>query len=154
MNRPAATPPPTPARRQVRQASFALRVVRRKTGPAAIIYRRSLRSNGAERLTKLGALGPLAWSAGSPLLRAAQRQLGLPKLQPGPFYPLDEDHGVRLACYALVARGLRSPSGLANAAEHLKRADPTEAAWWLGLMSGHRGTRAVRALRILVEAVK
>jgi len=36
----------------------------------------------------------------------------------------------------------------------LPAAAGTEAAWWLGLMSGNRRTRAVRALRILVEAAK
>ncbi len=35
------------------------------------------------------------------------------------------------------------------------RADGTEAAWWFGLMAGgRRRVRAVRALRILVEAVR
>ena len=38
--------------------------------------------------------------------------------------------------------------------EWLPAADGTEAAWWLGLMSGSKRIRAVRALRILVEAVK
>jgi hypothetical protein len=41
-----------------------------------------------------------------------------------------------------------------NASDSLKRADATEAAWWLGLMSSTRRVRAIRALRILVEAVK
>jgi len=41
-----------------------------------------------------------------------------------------------------------------NAADALRRADATEAAWWLGLMSGARRARAVRALRILLEAVR
>jgi hypothetical protein len=75
------------------------------------------------------------------------------RLEPGPFYPLDPASGVRVACYALVARGLRRAEALHHAADHLKRADDTEAAWWLGLMSGPKGRRAVRALRILVEAV-
>jgi hypothetical protein len=138
----------------VRTASFALRIVKRKVGTAAIIYRRSLKTNGAERLTRVAALGPLAYSAGGSLLRSAVRSMGVTKFVPGPFYPLDEDGGARIACYSLVARGLRNASALHTAADNLKRADGTEAAWWLGLMSGHKRTRAVRALRILVEAVK
>ena len=137
----------------VRSASFALRIVKRKTGTAAIIYRRSLQTTGAERLIRVAALGPLAYSAGASLLRAAVRGTGITRFEPGPFYPLDEDAGARVACYTLVARGLRNASRLHNAADNLKRADGTEAAWWLGLMSATRGTRAVRALRILVEAV-
>lgn len=138
----------------VRTASFALRIVKRKAGAAAIVYRRSLKTNGAERLTRVAAIGPLAYSAGASLLRAAVRGTGVTKFVPGPFYPLDEDPGARVACYALVARGLRNASALHNAADNVKRADGTEAAWWLGLMSGSKRTRAVRALRILVEAVK
>jgi hypothetical protein len=138
----------------VRATSFALRVVKRKAATAAIIYRRSLKTNGAERLTRVAALGMLAYSAGAALLRSAVRGMGLTKFVPGPFYPLDEDAGARVACYALVAKGLRNASALHSAADNLKRADGTEAAWWLGLMGGNRRTRAVRALRILVEAVK
>jgi len=138
----------------IRAASYALRVVRRKAGTAAIVYRRSLKPNGTERLTRVAAIGPLAWSAGATLLRAAVRDSGVARLEPGPFYPLDPASGVRVACYALVARGLRRAEALHHAADHLKRADDTEAAWWLGLMSGPKGRRAVRALRILVEAVK
>jgi hypothetical protein len=36
----------------------------------------------------------------------------------------------------------------------MRSADATEAAWWLGLMNRRDGRRAVRALRILAEAVK
>ena len=138
----------------IRSASFALRIVKRKTGTAAIIYRRSLKTNGVERLTRVAALGPLAYSAGASLLRSAVRSMGVTKFVPGPFYPLDEDAGARVACYALVASGLRNASALHNAADNLKRADGTEAAWWLGLMGGNKRIRAVRALRILIEAVK
>jgi hypothetical protein len=138
----------------VRTASFALRVVKRKSGTAAIIYRRSLKADGTERLTRVAAVGPLAYSAGASLLRAAVRGCGVTRFEPGPFYPLDEDSGARVACYALVASGLRNASALHHAADNLKRADGTEAAWWLGLMSGAKRSRATRALRILVEAVK
>ena len=138
----------------VRAASFALRIVKRKTGTAAIIYRRSLKTNGEERLTRVAAIGPLAFSAGASLLRAAVRDANVTKLTPGPFYPLDQDYGARVACYALVTSGLRNAAAMHNAADSMKGADATEAAWWLGLMSGTRRVRAIRALRILVEAVK
>ena len=72
----------------------------------------------------------------------------------GPWLPLDDDWGSRVACYAAVSEGLRNAERLARAATHLKTSDPTETAWWLGLMSEHGSGRAVRALRILVEAVE
>ena len=48
----------------IREASFALRVVRRNAGDAAILYRRSLTKNQEERLTRIAAISPLAFSAG------------------------------------------------------------------------------------------
>lgn len=138
----------------IREASFALRIVKRKQGTAAIIYRRSLNPKAEERLTRVAATSPLAYSAGSSLLRAATRSAGSQKLVPGPFYALDPDAGAAVACYAIVSRGLRNATYLHNASENLRRADATELAWWLGIMSGSRSVRAVRALRILVEAVK
>ena len=140
----------------VRQASFAIRVVRRRAGDAAILYRRALNERKQERLTRIAPIGPLAFSAGASLLRAALRSsdsINL-RLQPGPFYPLDHDWGPRVACYALVAGGLRNAECLHKAADNLRHADPAEAAWWLGLMTRPGGKRAKRALRILVEAVK
>lgn len=142
---------------KVREASFALRIVRRRSGDAAVLYRRRLDLKGRERLTKVTAISPLAFSAGSSLLRAAVRVMAGPsaRLTPnGPFLPLDEDWGARAACYGLVAAGLRNPERLHRAAVNLHHADGTEAAWWLGHMARPGGTRAVRALRILVEAVK
>ena len=138
----------------IRDASFALRIVKRKAGTAAIIYRRSLKTNGEERLTRVAAIGALAYSAGASLLRASIRGSNVTKFAPGPFYPLDPDFGARVACYALLASGLRNATAMHNAADSMKRADATEAAWWLGLMAGTRRVRAIRALRILVEAVK
>lgn len=140
----------------VRQASFALRVVRRKTGDAAILYRRTLNRRMEERLTRITSISPLAFTAGLPLLRNAVRDGGGPgaRLTPGPFHPLDLDWGVRLACYAMVASGLRNGDWLHRAAMHLRDADATEAAWWFALMYRSNGKRAVRALRILTEAVR
>lgn len=140
----------------VRQATFALQVVRRRAGDAAILYRRTLNKRQQERLTRLAPIGPLAFSAGASLLRAGVRASNgsAAQLAPGPFYPLDPDWGARVACYALVAAGLRQADRLHRAAENLRHADPAEAAWWLGLMTRPGGGRARRALRILVEAVK
>ena len=141
---------------KIREAFFALRVVRRKKGDASILYRRRLTEKGEERLDRIAAISPLAFSAGASLLRGAVRAIAGPsaKLTPGPFHPLDEDWGARVACYALVARGLRNPTRMHKAAEHLRHADGPEAAWWFGLMSQAGGKRAVRALRILTEAVR
>jgi len=141
---------------KVREAAFALRVVRRRGGDAAILYRRRLDAKGRELLRKVAAISPLAYSAGVGLLRGAVRGIAGPsaKLASGPFHPLDADWGARVACYALVAAGLRNPERLHRAAANLVHADGTEAAWWLGLMARPSGKRAVRALRILVEAVK
>lgn len=140
----------------VRQASFAMRVVRRRAGDAAILYRRRLTSNGHERLDRVAPISPLAFSSGMPLLRAAVRgQAGPPaRLTTGPFHPLDNDWGARVACYALVASGLRNSDRMHRAAANLQHADGTEAAWWLGLMARPSSKRAIRALRILVEAVR
>lgn len=141
---------------KVRQASFALRIVRRRSGDAAILYRRVLNHRHQERLTKVAPISPLAFTAGAPLMRAALRAMEGPgaKLTPGPFHPLDADWGVRVACYARVAVGLRKAERLSRAASNLQDADATEAAWWLGLMSARDGTRAKRALRILLGAVR
>jgi hypothetical protein len=136
-------------------ASFALRVVRRQAGDSAIVYRRSLGADDRERLRRLAAIGPLAFSAGAPLLRAAVRAAEGPAagLSVGKFHPLNPEWGARVACYARVSAGLRNPGGLQRAATQLQQADGVEAAWWLGLLTNGRGPRAVRALRILLEAV-
>ncbi len=141
---------------KVREASFALRVVRRRAGDAAILYRRRLTARGKERLDRIGPISPLAYSAGAGLLRASVRATAGPttKLTTGPFHPLDGDWGARVACYALVARGLRNAERMHRASANLQEADATEAAWWLGLMTRSNGRRAARALRILVEAVR
>ena len=167
----AAAVPPQPTRSKstraktqlpgllLRDAPFAVRIVRRAGGDAAIVYRRGLSDQRHERLVRIGALAPLAYTAGGALLRAALREIsgvrsGGPKPQPGPFYPLDADWGARIACYAFVAASLRDVERLQRAADHLRNADGPEAAWWLGLMARAAGERAVRALRILTEAVQ
>ena len=141
----------------VREASFALRVVRRRGGDAGILYRRTLTPKRVERLTRIRAISPLAFAAAMPLLRAAVRGSGAPagvRLSTGPYYPLDEDWGARVACYALVASGLRDGGRMTRAGAHLKDADAAEAAWWFGAMTRRDGRRAIRALRILTEATK
>ena len=141
---------------KIRQASFALRVVRRRAGQAAILYRRSLNPRQQERLSKVVSLSPLAFTAGTLLLRAAVRAMSGAgaRLSEGPFHPLDGDWGARVGCYALVASGLRNAERLHKAAVSLQLADGAEAAWWFGLMTGRRKSRAARALRVLLEAVK
>jgi len=140
----------------IRAASFALRVVRRRDGNAGIVYRRTLDKNLQERLTRIGSVSPLAFSAGTGLLRTAVQAMtgSRAKLSPGPFHPIDADWGARVASYSLIAMGLRNAERLHRAAENLRHADGPEAAWWLGLMTGPHSTRARRALRIFVEAVK
>lgn len=141
----------------VREASFALRVVRRRQGDAGILYRRTLTARHVERLTRIAAISPLAFSAAIPLLRAAVRGSGgsaSVRLATGPFHALDADWGARVACYALVASGLRDGGRLARSAAQLRDADAAEAAWWFGAMTRRDGRRATRALRILTEATK
>ncbi|HXK94769.1 MAG TPA: hypothetical protein PKV38_13930, partial [bacterium] len=97
---------------KVREASFALRVVRRREGDAAIIYRRVLNKNQEERLTKIAPISAQAFSSGAGLLRSAVRAIAGPKakLEAGPYHPLDADWGARAACYALAVKGLRVAS--------------------------------------------
>jgi len=75
-------------------------------------------------------------------------------LAPGPFKPLDAQWGVRIACYALVTAGLRDGERMLLAAEHIRHANPDQLAWWLGLLLQRDNVRALRALRILTEAVQ
>lgn len=140
----------------IRQAHFALRIVQRHTGIAAIIYRRTLNAQHQERLTRTAAISPLAFTAGKMLLLDAVRATegAGAALSTGAFHRLNEEWGPRVACYALVVAGLRNPERLSRVAFNLMHADGAEAAWWLGLMTQHNGRRAIRALRILLEAVK
>ncbi len=158
----------------IRYAPFAIRVVNRRTGRAAIIYRRRPDNRGRDRLQKLVALSTLAFTAGTPLLRDAvsksviqmpnsrrrrsRKQNGeepqrMTTLSPGEFYPLDADWGARVACFGLLAAGLRNAENLMKSASHLRNSDPVEAAWWLGMLTQDNNLRALRALRILTEAV-
>ncbi len=144
---------------KIREAAFALRVVRRRSGDAGILYRRRLTTSGDERLDRVASISPLAFIAGASLLRSAVRvsipgRSGPVRLGPGPYHPLDADWGARVACFAILARGLRNAERLHRAAANLQDADGAESAWWLGLMSRPHGKRAVRALRILTEAVR
>ena len=146
---------------KVREAPFALRVVQRKEGQAAIIYRRRPDANGHDRLQRVAAISPLAFTAGLTLLRnavsksqsATAKTNGL-QLHEGHFYALNQDWGARLACFGLVAAGLRDAERLGKAGNHFVSADAAEAAWWLGFLTRDDNLRALRALRILVEAVE
>jgi len=164
----------TSRERSVRTAPFALRIFQRREGMAAVVYRRRVNGAGRDRLERLAGLSPIAYTAGLGLLREAVAAYPTPgkppsprqgkagraepargeALQPGPSYPLDGDWGARIACYALVAHRLRNGERLLRAADHLRYADANEAAWWLGLLTRSEGIRALRALRILVEAVE
>ena len=147
-------------RSRVHTAPFALRVVQRKGGRAAIVYRRKPDARGRDRLQRLAALSPLAYTAGLALLRqavgqsAANQQNTSDPLAPGPFYALDYGWGMRVACYALIAAGLLDGARLLRAAQHLRQADPNEAAWWLARLLQAEDSRPLRALRILTEAVR
>ncbi len=143
---------------KIREAPYALRVVRRVQGDAAILYRRRLTQKGEERLDRVASISALAFTSGSGLIRTAVRQSSpsgaVARLVPGPFLGLDTDWGARVGCYALVCRGLRNAGRMSKSADQLRNAESTEASWWFGLMTGNRGLRAVRALRILLGAVK
>jgi hypothetical protein len=141
---------------RIREATFALRVVRRRTGTAGVVYRRSVDEQHRERFTRVAFISPLTFSAGARLLRAGVRAIAGNDgaLTEGPYHPLDEDWGPRVACFALVAAGLRDAEKLHRAARNIQEADGVEAAWWLGLLTSRRKVRAIRALRILVEAVQ
>ena len=141
-----------------RAAPFALRVVQRRGGRAAILYRRQADPAGRDRLQRVAALSPLAYSAGQSLIQDGVKQsLGAQQavpLQSGPFLPLDATWGARLACFALLAAGLRDGVRLLRAAERIRQADAAQAAWWLGLLLQDESGRTLRAFRILTEAVQ
>ncbi len=153
-----------PNRQALRRAPFALRVVQRNAGRAAIIYRRQANPQGLDRLKRIAALSALSFTASAPLLRQAvlagkevKTAAGTPTndvLSTGPYHALDADWGVRVACFAIIATGLRESERLIRAAEHLRHADSDEAAHWLGLLTQEDNVRTLRALRILTEAVQ
>lgn len=147
----------TANRLTTRTAPFALRITRRREGPAGLVYRRRVTDTGETKLDKIAEIDPPAFAAGTYLLRkAVQANRPGARLEPGPSLPLDEDWGARIGCYAKACAGLEGAYRLDRTADHLLHSDPTEAAWWLGLMSRHNGhgKRAVRAFRILTEATE
>ncbi len=140
---------------KIREAQFALRVVQRTSGKAAIVYRRQIDDNQRERLMRVGAISSFAFIAGKSFLQEAVKAVNKKagKLPTGPFHPLDEEWGPRVACYALVGSGIVDTDKLYKASENLRRSDSAEAAWWLGLMTRTNNSRPTRALRIIAEAV-
>lgn len=132
--------------------TFTIRLMRRREGMVGHIYQRQVDARGRYRLQRIGALNPLALRAASSMLRQALPHAKT-ELQQGKHYPLSEAWGTRLACYALLTAGLRNAERLARAAWHMERADPIEAAYWLGRLQHAGDSRPLRALRILVEAV-
>ena len=139
---------------KIRDAQFALRLVMRKTGMAGIVYRRQLDEKGRDRLKRIGAISPLAFTASVPLLRDVLGLKGNRKFRTGPFYPLGKDEGAKVACFALLAHRISDADRLFKASLNIRNADSTEVAWWLGRITRDHGIRALRALRILLEAVK
>lgn len=142
--------------RLLRQAPFALRVVRRTEGVAGIVYRRISTPDRVDRLVNAATVSPLAFTAGRSLMTAASRSVmgRQVTLEPGPFVPLDLDWGARIACFARVTAGLREPDRISRAAGALQHATGTEAAFWLGLIERDPSSRTIRALRILTEATQ
>jgi hypothetical protein len=144
----------------IRKAPFAVRFVQRSDGLAGIVYGRRATEDGKDRLKRIASMNPLAVSAASSFLRHAAQESGHRKgagtdaIATGQLRPLDAEWGPRVACYAMVTSGLRDPERLMRAASQLRAANPDEAAWWLGLLSRDTGNRALRALRILTEAVE
>jgi len=92
----------------------------------------------------------------SPTVRGRGKGAGPAKAWPlpvGPFRAVSAEWGARVALFALVARGLRDASRLPLAARHVAEMSGTDAAWWVGLATGPRADRGLRALRILTDAV-
>jgi hypothetical protein len=137
-----------------------VRFVQRNDGLAATVYRRQADNEGRDRLMCIAKINPLGVRSATGLLRqavadsAGRHARARKPIAVGPCRPLDAEWGPRVACYAVVVAGLRDPERLMNAARHLQRSSSDEAAWWLGLMDYGRNRRAVRALRILTEAVE
>lgn len=153
---------------KIREAPFAIRVVQRKDGKAVIVYQRKPDKKGKDRLQRAATLSSLAFTAAIPMLRDAVTKSQIPnssprnsnnksqvmELNPGPYYPMDMDWGPRVACLGIISAGLRDGDRLLRAVSHLRGADPNEAAWWLGMLTRDDNMRAIRALRILTEAVQ
>lgn len=136
----------------LRNSNFALRVVQRKSGTAGHIYQRKPDVNGRNRLQRIATLSPLAFSAGLGFLKESAEMNG--QLEVGPYYPVGDDWGARVACYAMVSSRLSDAERLIRSASNFRDADPNEASWWLGRLMRDNGSRTLRALRILSEAVK
>lgn len=143
----------------VREAPYAVRFFQRSDGLVAVVYRRQANEKGQDRLARVSRISPLALRAATGFVRQAvaasanRNGRRTASFSPGPCFPLDHAWGPRLACYALVTAGLRDAERLMRAAAHLRSAHPEEAAWWLGLLLQRDNVRALRALRILTEAV-
>lgn len=141
-------------------APYAIQFRRSRDGQCVTVYRYGLDGrHDREDYVPVAMLSPLAVAAGEPVLRAALRASGHSDVSPrvGVLLPLAGDAGPRVACYALLVRGLgaRNVEGMRRAADQFATADPVDAAWWLGMMTRPRGgDRAVRALRILAEVTE
>ena len=138
----------------LRQSNFALRVVQRKNGTAGHIYQRKPDANGRNRLQRVASLSSLAFSAGLSLLKESANLNANSNLESGPFYPISDEQGAKVACYAIISSGLTNVERLIRSATNFRQADPNEASWWFGRLLRDSESRTLRALRILSEAVK
>ena len=142
------------------KTAFAVKVFKRKEGLGAIVYRWQASDQGEDHLTPVASLTPIAYQAALSLLREAVRESAdegdkaTVSLTPGQYLQVDSTWGPRLATAALVCTGLRDIERMAVACGHLRHMNGGIAAWWLGRLLWRDNGRALRALRILVEAVQ
>jgi hypothetical protein len=141
---------------KIRVANYALRIVQRKEGQAAVVYRRILDAQKRNRLVRVAAISVSGFTAGRTLLMNAVKAVdnSVRRLKSGPFYPIDDLWGPKIACYSLISSGLTDIDKLHRASENLRHSDDAEASWWLGIITRGDKSRGIRALRILVEAVE
>ena len=151
-------------------APYAIRITLRREGETVLVYRRAPDASRRDRLQRIATIGPLARTVADGLLRRAAEGTEEPDAQSGrrrrpvasgasgplavgKYHPRRAEWGARLACLAIVSRGVRDHDRLAIAAGRITGLSGTDAAWWVGLLTGPGAERAARALRILTEAV-
>ena len=151
-------------------APYAIRITLRREGETVLVYRRAPDASRRDRLQRIATIGPLARTVADGLLRRAAEGTEEPDakqgrrrrpvasgaswpLAVGKYHPMRAEWGARLACLAIVSKGVRDHDRLAIAAGRITGLSGTDAAWWVGLRTGPGAERAARALRILTEAV-
>jgi len=152
-------------------APYAIRITVRREGETVLVYRRAPDASRRDRLQRIATIGPLARTVADGMLRRAAEGTEEPDAQAGrrrrkvippddswplavgKYHPMRAEWGARLACLAIVSKGVRDHDRLAIAAGRITGLSGTDAAWWVGLLTGPGAERAARALRILTEAV-